>query len=317
MFKPRLISYLIQIVLFGLLSTDCAWAVSGTSAPTPKTTSMPSSGKDGTRPRKTNSTAKSKSLPNTPSIGKSVKAPKGTKTKAPVAKVGLDSKAKSPNKQNANRVGPTKPSTKAPKVSQAVSLPKKPAAAKSTSGDKQTGKKTPSKNAKKAPKEKKPKALDTAEQNPETQTLDENSPSDDSDETNWLTIVLGVTVLALGAGGLFWYRSKKNVPRIDSTVDLQSDVPGVSNFVSNVTAFEFDAPTEAGAKPERRGKESTKKKGRERVSDQVSLTQADQRMTQDTPYASTESSQRFHSNPPASGAPSQIVVPRKAKPPAA
>jgi LPXTG-motif cell wall-anchored protein len=246
-----------------------------------------------------------------------MKVPKGTKTKAPVAKLGLESKAKSPSKKMTNRVAPTKPSTQAAKVGQAVSAPKKQPLAKTTSGEERTGKKTPSKSTKKATKEKKQTVLDPAEQNPDSQTLDQNIPGDDSEETNWLMIVLGASILALGTGGLFWYRSKKNTPRIDSSVDLQSDIPGVSNFVSNVTAFEFDAPTDAGSKPERRGKESAKKKGRERVSDQLSLTQADQRMVQETPYAPTQGSQRFHSNPPASGAPSQIVVPKKAKPPAA
>lgn len=317
MFKSRLTSYILQFVFFGLLSTDCVWAVTGTSTPNPKATSAPSSGKAGSRTRKTDSIAKSKRAPNNSSVSKSFKIPKGTKKKAPVAKLGPESKAKSLNKKNVNGVGPTKSSVKSPKLGQPAPTPKKQGQAKTPPGANRTGQKSPPKNSKKIAKEKKPKMSDAREQNPESQPTVQNIPSDDGEETDWLTIVLGISILALGTGGLLWYRSKKNAPRIDSSVDLQSDVPGASNFVSNVTAFEFDGPTDAGSKPERRGKEPVKKKGRERVSDQFSLTQADHRMVQSTPYASTEDSQRFHSNPPASGAPSQIVVPKKAKPPAA
>jgi hypothetical protein len=317
MFKSRLISAFLQIFLFGFPCIDLAWAVSGNGAPNTKAASAQSSNMSATRAKKSASLAKPKLAPQSPSSSKSLKVAKGTKKIAPVAKPGLASKMSAPNRKKAKRVGQAKMTTQSPKVSRSVVTQKNQALAKTTSEDEAKGKKTRPKNAKKSPKEKKPKTDDAAEQNPGSLPADQMTPGEESNETDWLTIVGGVSVLALGIGGMFWYRLKKNSPRIDSSVDLQSDTLGVSNFVSNVTAFDFDAATDAGAKPERRGKEPSKKKGRERISDQLSLTQADHRMIEDTPFASTESNQRLQSNPPASRAPSQIVVPKKAKPPAA
>ena len=137
-------------------------------------------------------------------------------------------------------------------------------------------------------------------------------------ETDWLPLILGVFVVALGGGGLYWFRTRQKKTSGETPLDLQSDDPAGSTFVSNVTAFELDTHSNLNTLPDRRGKGENAKKGREPSADKLSMTQADQRMMQETPPKASGSNPKISAtNPPKSNAPSQIVVPKKSRPPVA
>ena len=138
------------------------------------------------------------------------------------------------------------------------------------------------------------------------------------DETDWLSLGLGIAVLALGLGALFWHRKRQKVSKNDDSIDFQSSDSAVSTFVSNVTAFDLDSKGDTGTGAERRGKGPKAKPGRAKQSEHPSMTQADQQMMEATPLPTIRGTQQIAAtNPPASNAPSQIVVPKKSKTPAA
>lgn len=175
------------------------------------------------------------------------------------------------------------------------------------------------KEAKKDAKIKKDKVSSVSSVAPLEKTEREAAAKNAQDEHGggWLPMLLGIIVVAGFAFGTVWYRKKQGQGGIESPATIPEGDAPLSTFVSNITEIELDssssmaAPLAAADRTTRGRKDKAPTKGSQPV------VRADPGASQETPPNRSHNGQKIATDPPSSGAPSQIIIPRKSRPPVA